>query len=137
MKQDIAKTQRHLHNDTPVAYPAPFHYKGRFDPYLAGVIVYAHIPFEGCRNGKDRPVVIVSVDDGCYYVRPVYSKASKCAGGWRAIPVDLSGTRLRHPGYLSPDTFRVENVLKGRKGRLSIADWNNLRIGAPVTGGAR
>lgn len=113
----------------PFTYPEPYHYRGTFDPYLAGTVVYAYVPFADRRGGKSRPVVIVSVGYDCYYARPLYTNPSRYAGSWRATPITLEGTDLDHAGYLAPGIVRIEKSLKGRKGRLSFDDWNYLRTG--------
>jgi len=113
----------------PLDYPEPYHYRGTFDPHLAGTVVHAYVPFANRRGGKCRPVVIVSVGHNCYYARPLYSNPSRYAGSWRATPVTLNGTGLGHAGYLAPEIVRIAKTLHGTKGRLSLNDWNYLRTG--------
>jgi len=113
----------------PAAYPEPYHYRGTFDPHVAGTIVYAYVKFAEDYRGKYRPVVIVSVGRNCYYARPIYSNPSRYSGAWQATPVTLKGTDLNRAGYLAPGIVRVETTLKDSKGRLNLSDWGFLRSG--------
>lgn len=113
----------------PLAYPKPSHFRGTFDPCLDGTVVYAYVLFSDRWGGKNRPVIIVSVGDDCYYARPLYSNPSHYAGSWRATPITFEGAGPNHAGYLAPWLVRIEKSLKGRKGRLTLTDWNYLRTG--------
>lgn len=113
----------------PAGYPAPFRLRGTFDQYLAGTVGYAYVSFRDRSGGKSRPVVVVSATDTHLYVRALYSNPSRCAGGWRATLLGLDGSGLDHPGYLHPDTVRIRRDSLKPIGRISLHDWNLLRVG--------
>lgn len=116
------------------SYLPPSRYRGTFDPRAAGLVVYAYVPFRRGYSGKVRPVVVVSIGDGCFYARPLYSRPSCYAGGFLATPLDLRDTTLDRAGYLSPETICVRADLHHYRvvGRLTTREWAYLRTGNAV-----
>ena len=78
--------------------------------------------------GKRRPCVIVAVAPKYFIVRPVFSRASRHAGSWRAVLIEnWQDAGLDHESLVGHDTQKIsKNKIASRIGSLTIHDWNRI-----------
>ena len=78
--------------------------------------------------GKVRPCVIVAVGPKYFIVRPVFSRASRYAGSWRAVLIEnWQDAGLDHESLVGHDTQKIpKNKIVSRIGSLTIHDWNRI-----------
>ena len=78
--------------------------------------------------GKRRPCVIVAVAPKYFIVRPVFSRASRYAGSWRAVLIEnWHDAGLDHESLVGHDTQKIsKNKIASRIGSLTIHDWNRI-----------
>jgi len=78
--------------------------------------------------GKRRPCVIVAVAPKYFIVRPVFSRASRYAGSWRAVLIEnWNEAGLDHESLVGHDTQKIsKNKIASRIGSLTIHDWNRI-----------
>ena len=104
--------------------------KASTDHEEVGMVKWAFISFQkdDPNEGKDRPVVVVAVAPRYYIVRPVYSRASRYAGWWRAVLLsDWQHAGLLHESVVGHKTQKVtKDKIRGHVGELTISDWNRI-----------
>lgn len=79
-------------------------------------------------EGKVRPCVIVAVAPRYYIVRPIFSRASKYAGVWRAVQIyDWLQAGLDHESVVGHETQKIAlDKIRSHIGELSLSDWNRI-----------
>lgn len=79
-------------------------------------------------EGKVRPCVIVAVAPRYYIVRPIFSRASRYAGVWRAVQIyDWEEAGLHHESVVGHETQKIAlDKIRGHIGELSLSDWNRI-----------
>lgn len=79
-------------------------------------------------EGKIRPCVIVAVAPRYYIVRPIFSRASKYAGVWRAVQIyDWKQAGLDHESVVGYETQKIAlDKIRSHIGELSLSDWNRI-----------
>ena len=79
-------------------------------------------------EGKVRPCVIVAVAPRYYIVRPVFSRASRYAGVWRAVQIyDWQQAGLNHESVVGHETQKIAlEKIRSHIGELSLSDWNRI-----------
>jgi len=78
--------------------------------------------------GKRRPCVIVAVAPKYFIVRPVFSRASRYAGSWRAVLIEnWNEAGLDHESLVGHDTQKIsKDKIVSRIGSLTTHDWNRI-----------
>ncbi len=97
-----------------------------------GKIGMAFIWFTGPTRGggKTRPVVIIARTKKHYIVRPIYSKARRPAGSWRAVVINEWQTaNLSNPSVVGDETHKVKFDKLRIIGELTLQDWNRVCLG--------
>lgn len=79
-------------------------------------------------QGKVRPCVIVAVAPRYYIVRPIFSRASRYAGVWRAVQIyDWQQAGLDHESVVGHETQKITlDKIRSHIGELSLSDWNRI-----------
>jgi hypothetical protein len=79
-------------------------------------------------EGKVRPCVIVAVAPRYYIVRPIFSRASRYAGVWRAVQIyDWQQAGLDHESVVGHETQKITlEKIRSHIGELSLSDWNRI-----------
>ena len=79
-------------------------------------------------EGKVRPCVIVAVAPRYYIVRPIFSRASRYAGVWRAVQIyDWQQAGLDHESVVGHETQKIAlDKIRSHIGELSLGDWNRI-----------
>ena len=79
-------------------------------------------------EGKVRPCVIVAVAPRYYIVRPIFSRASRYAGVWRAVQIyDWQQAGLDHESVVGHETQKIAlDKIRSHIGELSLSDWNRI-----------
>lgn len=79
-------------------------------------------------EGKVRPCVIVAVAPRYYIVRPIFSRASRYAGVWRAVQIyDWQQAGLDHESVVGHETQKIAlEKIRSHIGELSLSDWNRI-----------
>ncbi|NBW91759.1 MAG: hypothetical protein EBR53_04790, partial [Actinobacteria bacterium] len=79
-------------------------------------------------EGKVRPCVIVAVAPKYYIVRPIFSRASRYAGVWRAVQIyDWQQAGLDHESVVGHETQKIAlDKIRSHIGELSLSDWNRI-----------
>ena len=79
-------------------------------------------------EGKVRPCVIVAVAPRYYIVRPIFSRASRYAGVWRAVQIyDWLQAGLDHESVVGHETQKIAlDKVRSHIGELSLSDWNRI-----------
>lgn len=79
-------------------------------------------------EGKVRPCVIVAVAPRYYVVRPIFSRASRYAGVWRAVQIyDWKQAGLDHESVVGYETQKIAlDKIRSHIGELSLSDWNRI-----------
>jgi hypothetical protein len=79
-------------------------------------------------EGKVRPCVIVAVAPRYYIVRPIFSRASRYAGVWRAVQIyDWQQAGLHHESVVGHETQKIAlDKIRSHIGELSLSDWNRI-----------
>ena len=79
-------------------------------------------------EGKVRPCVIVAVSPRYYIVRPIFSRASRYAGVWRAVQIyDWQQAGLDHESVVGYETQKIAlDKIRSHIGELSLSDWNRI-----------
>jgi hypothetical protein len=79
-------------------------------------------------EGKVRPCVIVAVAPRYYIVRPIFSRASRYAGVWRAVQIyDWQQAGLDHESVVGHETQKITlDKIRSHIGELSLSDWNRI-----------
>ncbi len=97
-----------------------------------GKIGMAFIWFTGPTRGagKTRPVVIIARTKKHYIIRPIYSKARRPAGSWRAVVINEWQTaNLLNPSVVGDETHKVKLDSLRIIGELTLGDWNRVCLG--------
>ncbi|MFM8602284.1 MAG: hypothetical protein ACKODP_09435 [Actinomycetota bacterium] len=102
---------------------------------LVGGIIIAWIRFTSePDNGKNRPCVILAVEDRRMVVKPLYSHPRYGAGFWRAVEImhwEQAGlSRKSWAGDEIHTVRRFNDVI----GRLHVDDWNRICLGESIPG---
>ena len=79
-------------------------------------------------EGKVRPCVIVAVAPRYYIVRPIFSRANRYAGVWRAVQIyDWQQAGLDHESVVGHETQKIAlEKIRSHIGELSLSDWNRI-----------
>lgn len=97
---------------------------------LVGQVFWGFISYgkDDPELGKVRPCVIVAVAPKYFIVRPVFSRASRYAGSWRAVLIEnWQDAGLDHESLVGHDTQKIsKNKIVSRIGSLTIHDWNRI-----------
>ena len=104
--------------------------KASTDHEEVGMVKWGFISFQkdDPNEGKDRPFVIVAVAPRYYIVRPIYTRASRYAGWWRAVLLsDWQHAGLLHESVVGHKTQKItRDKIRGHVGELTISDWNRI-----------
>ena len=102
---------------------------------LVGGIIIAWIRFTSePDNGKQRPCVILAVEDRRMVVKPLYSHPRYGAGFWRAVEiVHWEAAGLNHKSWAGDEVHTVRRF-NDVIGRLHIDDWNRICLGESIPG---
>lgn len=104
--------------------------KASTDHAEVGMVKWGFISFrkDNPDEGKDRPFVIVAVAPRYYIVRPIYSRASRYAGWWRAVELtDWHHAGLPHESVVGHKTQKItRDRIRGHIGELTVSDWNRI-----------
>ena len=89
-----------------------------------GMVKWGFISFQkdDPNEGKDRPFVIVAVAPRYYIVRPIYTRASRHAGWWRAVLLsDWQDAGLLHESVVGHKTQKItRDKVRRHVGELTI-----------------
>ena len=97
---------------------------------LVGQVFWGFISYgkDDPELGKRRPCVIVAVAPKYFIVRPVFSRASRYAGLWRAVLIEnWHEAGLDHESLVGHDTQKIsKDKIVSRIGSLTTHDWNRI-----------
>jgi hypothetical protein len=97
---------------------------------LVGQVFWGFISYgkDDPELGKVRPCVIVAVAPKYFIVRPVFSRASRYAGSWRAVLIEnWQDAGLDHESLVGHDTQKIsKDKIVSRIGSLTTHDWNRI-----------
>lgn len=102
---------------------------------LVGGIIIAWIRFTSEPDtGKQRPCVILAVEDRRMVVKPLYSHPRYGAGFWRAVEImHWESAGLDHKSWAGDEIHTVRRF-NDVIGRLHIDDWNRICLGESIPG---